>query len=88
MAGMEQQTIAPVEEALRMLGGPAEVARRRGLKTRWAVAKWIAQGLPPEHVIWLAEQTGWKITPHRLKPDLYPHPEDGLPDSMRHESAA
>ncbi len=37
----------------------------------------------PERVIDLAGRTGWKVTPHEIRPDLYPHPSDGLPDYLR-----
>lgn len=80
--------VSPVESAIRRVGGPAEVARRRKLKTRWGVAKWIRDGLPAEHVIWLAEQTGWAFTPHQLRPDLYPNPTDGIPPKRRQPEGA
>lgn len=71
--------------AFKMLGGASGVARRRGLKTAWAAAKWLRVGLPAEHVLWLAEETGWKYTPHQFAPQLYPHPDDGLPVAHRAE---
>jgi len=66
-----------VAAAIDSLGGPSEVARRRGL-TPWAVSKWTRR-LPAEHVLWLAEQTEWQYTPHQLAPALYPNPGDALP---------
>lgn len=36
-----------------------------------------------ESVFLLAKATDWQVTPHELRPDLYPHPEDGLPASLR-----
>jgi DNA-binding transcriptional regulator YdaS (Cro superfamily) len=41
-----------------------------------------------EKVIPVAKATHWQCTPHDLRPDLYPHPNDGLPDELRGESAA
>jgi hypothetical protein len=69
--------------AITLLGGAAAVAKMRGLKTAWGVAKWERDGLPPNHVLWLAEQTAWRYTPNQLSPELYPHPDDGLPERFR-----
>jgi DNA-binding transcriptional regulator YdaS (Cro superfamily) len=40
-------------------------------------------GVSPEYVIPLAKSTGWRVTPHQLRPDIYPHPVDGLPEHLR-----
>lgn len=72
-----------VAAAIESLGGPSAVARRRELKSPWSVSKWIRDGLPPEHVLWLARETDWRWTPHQLAPELYPHPDDGLPSDLR-----
>lgn len=69
--------------AFKLLGGAPQVARLRGLKTAWGAAKWLREGLPAEHVLWLAEQTEWHFTPHQLAPQMYPHPDDGLPVNRR-----
>jgi hypothetical protein len=80
---MEQvQEANPVAQAIDSLDGDTAVAKRAGLKTSWAVSKW-RKNLPPDRVLWLAEQTGWKYTPHMLAPNLYPNPTDGLPKSKR-----
>ncbi len=34
---------------------------------------------PAEYVLPICDAIGWKITPHELRPDLYPHPSDGMP---------
>lgn len=73
----------PVAAAIAALGGPAAVSRRRGLKSPWSVSKWIREGLPPEHVLWLAAETGYRFSPHDLAPAYYPHPDDGLPVERR-----
>lgn len=78
-----ESSVSPVAQAIQHLGGPAAVATLRGLKTAWGASKWTRDGLPAEHVIWLSERTEWKFTPHQLRPDLYPHPDDGLPADRR-----
>lgn len=40
-------------------------------------------GTPAERVIPVACATNWQITPHELRPDIYPHPQDGLPEHIR-----
>ncbi|MEO8411063.1 MAG: YdaS family helix-turn-helix protein [Propionivibrio sp.] len=71
------------EAAIASLGGVSAVAKARGLKTAYAVSKWVQGGVPAEHILWLAEQTDWKFSPHALAPHLYPHPDDGLPADRR-----
>lgn len=39
--------------------------------------------IPPEWILPLCESVQWQVTPHELSADLYPHPDDGLPDAMR-----
>jgi hypothetical protein len=39
--------------------------------------------VPPEWVLPVCEADEWHATPHELRPDLYPHPQDGLPEEMR-----
>jgi hypothetical protein len=75
--------LGPLQRAIMLAGGAAQVAQLRGLSSGWAVRKWTKDGLPLEHVLWLAELTGWRITPHQLAPQAYPHPEDGLPALFR-----
>mgnify|MGYP003576103897 CR=1 FL=1 len=70
--------INQVAAAIDFLGGDTAVAHLAGLKTAWAVSKWRKR-LPAERVLWLAQQTGWKWSPHTLAPKLYPNPTDGLP---------
>ena len=33
-------------------------------------------------MLFLAELTGWRKTPHQLCPSIYPYPTDGLPDEI------
>jgi hypothetical protein len=76
---MEQTCVkTPAAEAIESLGGDTAVAKLAGLKTSWAVTKWRSK-LPAERTLWLAEQTGFKFTPHQLNSEMYPNPTDGLP---------
>lgn len=46
-----------------------------------STATWVVT--PPHRVLALAAATGYQVTPHELRPDLYPFPEDGCPREMR-----
>jgi len=49
-----------------------------------AVYKWEKVGvIPPEHVLAICEEAQWKVSPHDLRPDIYPHPSDGMPHDLR-----
>jgi DNA-binding transcriptional regulator YdaS (Cro superfamily) len=34
---------------------------------------------PPTSVLRMAEYTGYQVTPHEIRPDLYPQESDGVP---------
>jgi DNA-binding transcriptional regulator YdaS (Cro superfamily) len=48
-----------------------------------AVQNYLKARTPAEKVIGVSEATNWQVTPHELRPDLYPHPHDGLPENLR-----
>lgn len=39
--------------------------------------------IPSERVIPICENTDWLFTPHELRPDIYPYPDDGIPPDLR-----
>lgn len=54
------------------------LARALGLRPM-TVAQWMVRGVPAERVLSIAEATDFAVTPHEIRPDLYPNPSDGLP---------
>lgn len=74
---------AHVAEAIDLIGGDSAVARLLNL-TPWAISKW-RKNLPLNRVLWLAERTEWRKTPHQLCPAMYPNKFDGLPPLVRAE---
>jgi len=76
-----------IDEAIRLAGGAAAVAAALNMSS-WGVRKWVHDGIPPKHVIWLARQTGWRVRPHDISPTLYPHPRDGMPRRASTEQRA
>lgn len=47
------------------------------------VGHWLRDGVPAKHVLALCTDIAFEVTPHELRPDIYPHPEDGLPAALR-----
>ncbi len=75
-----------VSNAVALVGLQA-LAKSVGV-TYQAIRKYERQGVSAERVIPIASATGWRITPHALRPDLYPNPGDGLPSNIEPKQAA
>ncbi|EEU4016615.1 helix-turn-helix domain-containing protein [Escherichia coli] len=57
----------------------AGIARLIGLPQQ-VVSRWAnGQQVPASRVLQLCEIMAWEVTPHELRPDIYPNPTDGLP---------
>jgi DNA-binding transcriptional regulator YdaS (Cro superfamily) len=54
------------------------VARRMNI-TPQRVSNWRERGIPNDQVVFFCRAVDWKVTPHELRPDIYPNPTDGLP---------
>lgn len=52
----------------------------------YRVSNWRGRGVPDPEVLAFCRAVDWKLTPHQLCARLYPHPHDGLPESMRFKS--
>ncbi|EGI41134.1 conserved hypothetical protein [Escherichia coli TA280] len=68
-----------------------EIGERFGISGQ-GVGKWFAnKSIPAERVIPLCVLLEWQVTPHELRPDIYPNLTDGLPcgnKCMTNESLA
>ncbi|MCA6998182.1 transcriptional regulator [Dickeya solani] len=62
-------------------GSQSELARRLG-KNSQTVSAWFRNGVASNEVINASRAMGWRVTPHELRPDLYPNPTDGLPQQQ------
>ena len=72
-----------LDRAISEVGSQAELAKCIGVHPM-AVSQWKRRGrIPAERVLAIAKATDWRITPHELAPDIYPDPNDGLPQHMR-----
>ncbi len=70
------------QELIKKAGGRVAVAQIFGV-TGQAIGLWCTDGVPGERVLRLCRAVDFRVTPHELRPDLYPHPEDGLPADRR-----
>lgn len=61
--------------------GSIAAASRAILAPTSSTRTWVV--CPPHRVLALAAATGYQVTPHELRPDLYPNAEDGCPREMR-----
>jgi hypothetical protein len=71
-----------LQEIIAIHGTQAKTGAVVGAKQQ-SVAFWLKNGVPDVHVIPLAASVEYRVTPHRIREDLYPHPDDGLPEQMR-----
>ena len=65
-----------ISEIASHCGGVIAMSLKLGL-SRAAMAGW--KQVPAERVIQVCEKTGWKVTPHDVRPDLYPNRCDAMP---------
>lgn len=72
-------------KAIQICGSQTALGEKIG-KGQYLVSSWVnARGcrVGADYVIEVAKATNFKVTPHELRPDLYPHPQDGLPEYLR-----
>lgn len=78
-----------IVRAVKVCGGQVALAaairrvRPQSKVTQSHVWKWLNQVVgatpPAEWALPIAEAVGWQVTPHELRPDLYPNPTDAVP---------
>ncbi|MBP1034871.1 helix-turn-helix domain-containing protein [Serratia fonticola] len=71
--------MSALDKAIRRAGNATKLAEKLGLSSM-AISHWKNRykGLiPSDHVLPIFNLTG--VTPHELRPDLYPNPTDGIP---------
>ena len=75
-----------IEKIIQITGTQTELAARMSVKQQHVYA-WIQRGrIPGDWVISASRATGYMVTPHQIRPDIYPHPDDGLPSHLRGKS--
>lgn len=67
-----------IQKKLLSVCSQAELGRRMKRRAQ-TVNGWFKNKIPGELVLKVSEVVDFKVTPHELRPDLYPNPTDGLP---------
>lgn len=68
-----------IKEIAAEADGVVALSKALGL-SRSAVSQWDI--VPSERVLAVCAATGWRVTPHQVRPDLYPNPNDALPPGV------
>jgi DNA-binding transcriptional regulator YdaS (Cro superfamily) len=70
-------------------GGKGRLAAALGV-TPPSVHQWYdgTRPLPADRVLAVSRATSWQVTPHALRPDIYPNPTDGLPPEVARKPPA
>lgn len=76
----------PISVAVQLVGLQA-LAKSVGV-TYQMIQKYKSRGASAERVRMISAATGWRVTPHMVRPDLYPNPTDALPAAVACEVAA
>lgn len=72
-----------LERAIDLAESQSRLARLMNVNPQ-AIQGWRKTGqIPPDRVLDISRAVVFQVTPHQLRPDLYPHPDDGLPAELR-----
>lgn len=77
----------PLEKIIDIADGQIGLHRLTGIKQS-TISAWLNRfnhQVGTIYVIKVCEAVNFEITPHELRPDIYPHPQDGLPPHLRSE---
>ncbi|MBL8518209.1 MAG: helix-turn-helix domain-containing protein [Betaproteobacteria bacterium] len=91
MRSRRAPTASALQSAIIAAGSQSALVRKinaragRKVISQQAVSLWLAQGAGPtaELVLDIAAVIGFKVTPHELRPDIYPYPGDALPPRFK-----
>jgi len=77
-----------LEKCVGIVGTQRKFAEKVGA-TQQSVSAWLRKGKVGDgFAIAAARAVDFQVTPHELRADHYPHPDDGLPEAMREQSRA
>ncbi|EIC4353503.1 helix-turn-helix domain-containing protein [Salmonella enterica] len=63
----------------------AQIGRLMGVPQQ-LISRWLSTSrFPAGRVLGFCEVMDWSITPHEVRPDLYPNPTDGIPQKHRNK---
>lgn len=72
-----------IDKEIISFGSAGALAKAIGISVQ-RVINWRARGrIPADMVLEYCSKRHWQVTPHMVRADIYPHPDDGLPDGLR-----
>lgn len=74
--------MTPLENAIKLAGSQTTLADLIGTSQQ-SISVWRKSKVSPDYVLAVAKAVGYRVTPHQLRPDVYPNPDDGLPIDRR-----
>ena len=63
--------MSAIERAVALIGSQAKLASALGV-SGMAVSQWRRRGIPAERVLAIERATGYRVSRHELRPDIYP----------------
>lgn len=72
-----------IQLRLRAITSQRAIAKGLGISPQ-AVNQWFSKSvIPARFVLQVCEFVGWKVSPHEIRPDLYPSLQDGMPKAEK-----
>lgn len=63
--------MSALHDAITAAGGQTKFAEQIGVTVQ-AIRKWLDNRVPAERVLQIYKSTGGAVTPHQMRPDIYP----------------
>ena len=82
-------TVKALKRAVKIAGGQSALAKLCGVRQPH-IWNWLNRDnrVPAENALSVCKAVSWQVTPHELRPDIYPNPTDGLPADKAQGQAA
>jgi DNA-binding transcriptional regulator YdaS (Cro superfamily) len=75
--------MTPLERAISLAGGTQGALAEAIGKKQAHIWNWLNKHpVPPEAVIRISKAVNYQVTPHELRPDIYPNTTDGMPATI------
>lgn len=78
------QAMEPIDKAISLAGNPTRLAKLVGLSQPTVRAwKLREKRIEADNVLKVSAALGYQVTPHELRPDIYPFETDAIPHEFR-----
>lgn len=80
--------MSKLKKAIKIVGSQSALAKACNVKPAY-IWNWLNRDkkVPAEFAIPVARAVNFRVTPHELRPDIYPNQTDGLPEEYLKQSA-